>query len=95
MQERVRVGILGCGNVGSALVRLIHDHADVIEDRNAWDNEYLVEVPDADGRPVTVVASPVRFSDTPARTLADPTRSAAPASETPTPVRRQGSRWSG
>ena len=33
MQERVRVGILGCGNVGSALVRLIHDHADVIEAR--------------------------------------------------------------
>ena len=34
MQERVRVGILGCGNVGSALVRLIHDHADVIEARS-------------------------------------------------------------
>lgn len=33
MEERVRVGILGCGHVGSALVRLIHDHADVIEAR--------------------------------------------------------------
>ena len=33
MDERVRVGILGCGNVGGALVRLIHDHADVIEAR--------------------------------------------------------------
>jgi homoserine dehydrogenase len=33
MEERVRIGILGCGNVGSALVRLIHDHADVIEAR--------------------------------------------------------------
>src|SRR6478609_7363506 len=33
MDERVRVGILGCGHVGSALVRLIHDHADVIEAR--------------------------------------------------------------
>src|SRR3954452_17102364 len=33
MDERVRVGILGCGHVGSALVRLIHDHADVIKAR--------------------------------------------------------------
>src|SRR3954470_24998783 len=33
MDERVRVGILGCGNVGGALVRLIHAHADVIEAR--------------------------------------------------------------
>jgi len=33
MDERVRVGVLGCGHVGSALVRLIHDHADVIESR--------------------------------------------------------------
>jgi len=33
MEQRVRVGILGCGHVGSALVRLIHDHADVIEAR--------------------------------------------------------------
>jgi homoserine dehydrogenase len=33
MDERVRVGLLGCGHVGGALVRLIHDHADVIEAR--------------------------------------------------------------
>src|SRR6476619_7847167 len=33
MDERVRVGILGCGHAGGALVRLIHDHADVIEAR--------------------------------------------------------------
>ena len=33
MEERVRIGILGCGHVGRALVRLIHDHADVIEAR--------------------------------------------------------------
>ena len=33
MDERVRIGILGCGHVGGALVRLIHDHADVIEAR--------------------------------------------------------------
>ena len=31
--ERVRVGILGCGNVGGALVRLIHDNAEVLQAR--------------------------------------------------------------
>jgi homoserine dehydrogenase len=31
--ERVRVGILGCGNVGAALVQLIHDNADVLHAR--------------------------------------------------------------
>ncbi len=29
----VRVGVLGCGNVGAALVRLLSDHADEIESR--------------------------------------------------------------
>jgi homoserine dehydrogenase len=29
--EAVRVGILGCGNVGAALVRLLDDNADIIE----------------------------------------------------------------
>jgi len=33
MQEQVRVGLLGCGNVGAALVRLVHEHADLIETR--------------------------------------------------------------
>jgi homoserine dehydrogenase len=32
-EETVRVGLLGCGHVGSALVRLIDEHADVIESR--------------------------------------------------------------
>src|SRR5215475_14342270 len=31
--ETVRVGLLGCGHVGSALVRLIDENADVIESR--------------------------------------------------------------
>ncbi|HEX5586485.1 MAG TPA: homoserine dehydrogenase, partial [Acidimicrobiia bacterium] len=30
---QVRIGLLGCGNVGGALVRLVHEHADVIEAR--------------------------------------------------------------
>ena len=33
LDERVRVGILGCGNVGAALVQLIHDNADVLQER--------------------------------------------------------------
>jgi homoserine dehydrogenase len=33
MEDRVRVGLLGCGNVGGALVRLLHDHAAIIEAR--------------------------------------------------------------
>jgi len=33
MQDPVRVGLLGCGNVGSALVRLVDDHADRITAR--------------------------------------------------------------
>src|SRR5512135_64610 len=32
-EEIVRVGLLGCGHVGSALVRLIDEHADLIESR--------------------------------------------------------------
>jgi homoserine dehydrogenase len=33
MHDQVRVGLLGCGNVGAALVRLVHDHAATIEAR--------------------------------------------------------------
>ena len=33
VMDKVRVGVLGCGNVGSALVRLVHEHADIIEAR--------------------------------------------------------------
>jgi homoserine dehydrogenase len=33
MDATVRVGVLGCGNVGSALVRVVHDHADLISAR--------------------------------------------------------------
>jgi homoserine dehydrogenase len=33
MEQRVTIGLLGCGHVGGALVRLLHDHADVLEAR--------------------------------------------------------------
>src|SRR6266508_2358570 len=32
-EESVRVGLLGCGHVGSALVRLLQDNAELIEQR--------------------------------------------------------------
>src|SRR3954463_10364092 len=32
-EETVRVGLLGCGHVGSALVRLLQDNAELIEQR--------------------------------------------------------------
>jgi homoserine dehydrogenase len=34
MGERVRVGLLGCGNVGAAVVRMLHDHAEQIARRS-------------------------------------------------------------
>jgi homoserine dehydrogenase len=33
VKDRVRIGLLGCGNVGRALVGLLEEHADVIEAR--------------------------------------------------------------
>ncbi len=38
-REPVRVGLLGCGNVGSAIVRLVDEHADVLTARAGIDIE--------------------------------------------------------
>ncbi|MFN2590541.1 MAG: homoserine dehydrogenase [Actinomycetota bacterium] len=35
MAEQLRVGLLGCGNVGAAVVRMLHDHAEEITRRSA------------------------------------------------------------
>ena len=43
----------------------VRDYASVVADPGAWENGYFAEVAGPDG-PVRVVASPVRFSDTPA-----------------------------
>jgi crotonobetainyl-CoA:carnitine CoA-transferase CaiB-like acyl-CoA transferase len=50
----------------------VQDHAQVVADRNVRDNEYIVEVRGDDGGAVTVVAPPVRFSETPATPRATP-----------------------
>ena len=39
MPAPVRVGLLGCGNVGSAIVRLLDEHADRIAARAGADLE--------------------------------------------------------
>ena len=72
MGDRLRVGVLGCGNVGSALCRLIVDHADVVRARAGTDLEVAaVAVRDlAKTRDVPVGADV--FTDDPARVVADP-----------------------
>ncbi|HEX9235176.1 MAG TPA: homoserine dehydrogenase [Actinomycetota bacterium] len=41
MGERMRVGLLGCGNVGSAVVRMLHDHAEEIARRSGTEIEIV------------------------------------------------------
>jgi crotonobetainyl-CoA:carnitine CoA-transferase CaiB-like acyl-CoA transferase len=54
-----------CKILGAAGLRYspVRDHAQVVADRAVWDNGFFVKTPDGD----SVVASPVRFSDTPAQ----------------------------
>jgi formyl-CoA transferase/CoA:oxalate CoA-transferase len=56
--------LLGAAGIRHAPVRT---HAEVVADPSVWENGYLQRVPTPAGE-VTVVASPVRFSRTPART---------------------------
>jgi homoserine dehydrogenase len=37
MNGSIRVGLLGCGNVGAAVVRMLHDHAERISRRAGVD----------------------------------------------------------
>jgi homoserine dehydrogenase len=39
MGERIRVGLLGCGNVGAAVARMLHDHAEDITRRSGAEIE--------------------------------------------------------
>jgi homoserine dehydrogenase len=72
VQDRVRVGILGCGNVGAALVRLVHDHAEVIEARSGVPLEVArVAVRDV-GKDRHVPLPANRFTDDPKSVVADP-----------------------
>jgi crotonobetainyl-CoA:carnitine CoA-transferase CaiB-like acyl-CoA transferase len=49
------------------LVEPVLDYLEIEQDEQAWANDYLVKVPDAQGREWTMVGSPVRMSKTPAQ----------------------------
>jgi homoserine dehydrogenase len=71
MQDPVRVGLLGCGNVGSALVRLVDEHADRITARAGVG----IEITRVAVRDVTrhrdVKLAPDRFTDDPSAIVHD------------------------
>jgi len=68
----VRVGLLGCGTVGAAVVRLLRDHGDDIALRAGCRLEVTrVAVRDA-SRARDVRLPPGRFTDDPAAVVADP-----------------------
>ena len=72
MQDPVRVGLLGCGNVGAPLVRLLDENADRIATRAGVAIEVTrVAVRDA-SRNRDVKLSPDRFTTDPASVVADP-----------------------
>jgi homoserine dehydrogenase len=72
MDDKVRVGILGCGNVGSALVRLVHEHADVIEARAGVPLE-VARVAVRDVAKDRDLPLPARcFTDDPSEVVGDP-----------------------
>ena len=60
-----------CDALGAAGLRYapVRDHAQVIADPAVWENGYLAKVEGPTGE-ISVVAAPVRFSDTPARSPA-------------------------
>jgi crotonobetainyl-CoA:carnitine CoA-transferase CaiB-like acyl-CoA transferase len=61
-----------CKILGGAGMRFapVRDHSEVLADPGAWENGYLRSVPGPSGEEVTVPGSPVRFSATPARSVA-------------------------
>ena len=72
MSRTVRVGMLGCGNVGTAVVRLVDEHADVLTARAG----VPIEVRRVAVRDVTksreVKLAPDAFTDDAASLVADP-----------------------
>jgi homoserine dehydrogenase len=68
----IRVGLLGCGNVGTALVRLVGEHADVLESRAGVPIEIVrVAVRDL-SKPRDVKLAPEVFTDDAPSVVADP-----------------------
>src|SRR5438045_1293729 len=68
----MRVGLLGCGNVGAAVVRMLHDHAEEITRRSRARIEVVrVGVRDV-ARPRDVPTDPAAFTDDLRSIVADP-----------------------
>jgi homoserine dehydrogenase len=72
MADPVRIGLLGCGNVGAALVRLVDQHADLLTPRAGVDIEIgRVAVHDL-SKPRDVKLPSDRFTDDAKSVVADP-----------------------
>lgn len=54
------------------MVSKVQTYADILEDRQAWENGYLIELQDRDGSTLKVVGSPFRFSATPVQPQGPP-----------------------
>jgi homoserine dehydrogenase len=72
MSDAVRVGLLGCGNVGGAVIRMLHEHAAEIE-RRAGRRIDVSRVAVRDlTRQRAVPVAPEFFTDDPAAVVGDP-----------------------
>lgn len=68
----LRVGLLGCGNVGAAVVRLLHAHADDIARRAGCRLEIARVAVREPGKVRDVPLDPARFTDDAAAVVEDP-----------------------
>jgi homoserine dehydrogenase len=68
----IRVGVLGCGNVGAAVIRLLHDHAEDIARRAGCQLEVARVAVRDPSKPREVLIDRARFTADPADVLDDP-----------------------
>src|ERR1700758_656919 len=72
MADTVRIGLLGCGAVGAAVARMVHDHGDDIALRSGFRLEVArVAVRDL-ARDRAVPIGPSAFSDAPGSVVSAP-----------------------
>jgi homoserine dehydrogenase len=71
--DRLRVGVLGCGNVGAALCRLVVDHADIIRARAGTALEIAAVAVRDVAKPRDIPLAPDVLTDDPAAVVKDPT----------------------
>ncbi len=71
-EAAVRIGLLGCGNVGAAVLRLLEAHADDIARRAGCRLEVVRVAVRDPSRPRDVPLDPSRFTDDPRAVVEDP-----------------------